>query len=263
MRLVRILTLVTLSLLLAGTALALDINKDFWNRTGQAANDCEIILSGTQTLSCRYDGDAGMAFPAFELTYDTIDGQPVTVLRWSGLTVPSGSKVHLGFCTVDGMILGMRWTLDGVPVGAVTQVHLQPAATDIGLVVANTLTVSLWPITWPIVPPPVYIGDVTVCYFASLLPIGSLNNTMLPLWTPLATNPIRVGMTPELALAANATTTFQAPAPPEGAISAVWVVDVNSSPTATQATRDFVQVDITGVVPADETSWGRLKTLYR
>jgi hypothetical protein len=263
MRLVRILTLVTLSLFFAGTALALDINKDFWNMTGQPANDCEIILEGSQTLSCRYDGDAGMEFPNFELLYETIGGQPRTVLRWSGLTVPSGAKVHLGFCTEAGVLLGMRWTLDGVPIGPVTQVDVQPTLTGVGLVATNSLTLSLWPISWPILPPPFYIGPVTAYYFAGPLPIGSLNNATLPLWAPLAVSPIRAGWTPELVLGPNLGTTFTAPPPPPGATSVVWVMDVNTLATPAQATRDFVQFPIPDPVPASGPTWGRLKGLYR
>jgi hypothetical protein len=263
MRLVRILTLVTLSLFVAGSALALDINKDFWNTTGQVANDCEIIIEGFQTLSCRYDGDTGMEFPNFELTYETIGSQPRTILRWSGLTVPSGAKVHLGFCTEAGVLLGMRWTLDGVPIGPVTQVDVQPTLTGVGLVATNSLTLSLWPIEWPILPPPVYIGDVTAYYFATALPIGSLNNTMLPLWTPLAVSPVRVGWAPPLALGPNVGTTFTAPLPPPGAVSVVWVMDANTSAAPAQASRDFVQFPIPDPVPAAGETWGRIKTLYR
>lgn len=263
MKLLRVLAAVSLFMLLAGTALALDINKDFWNRTGQPANDCEVIIEGIQTLECVYNGDAGMEFPNFAVTYEDIGGSMKTVLRWSGLLVPPGAKVHLGFCTPGGVILGMRWTWNGTPIGPVTQVDVQPALSGVGLVVTNGLTLSLWPVTWPIIPPPVYIGDVTVYYFSSLLPIGSLNNTMLPLWTPLATVPVRVGMTPELALPASGTTTFTAPAPPVGAVSAVWVMDVNTSASTVQASRDFVQFEIPGVVPAQGTTWGRVKSLYR
>lgn len=263
MRLLRIFTLVTLSLLLAGSALALDINKDFWNQTGSPANDCEVIISGWQTLSCVYNGDAGMEFPDFVATQETIGGQQRTVLRWSGLMVLPGQKVHLGFCTPDGVILGMRWTLDGVPVGPVTQVDVQPALTGVGLLVNNTLTLSLWPVTWPIVPPPVYIGDVTAYYFSSVLPIGSLNNTMLPLWSPLAVVPVRAGWAPAVNLASGASTQFAAPAPPAGAVAVVWVMDVNSSASPTQASRDFVQFRLADPVPATGATWGRLKTLYR
>lgn len=263
MKLLRVLTAVSLFLLLAGTALALDINKDFWNTTGQTVNDCEIIIEGVQTLDCVYNGDAGMEFPNFAVTYEDIGGTPKTVLRWSGLMVPAGAKVHLGFCTPGGVILGMRWTLDGVPVGPVTQVDVQPTLTGVGLVATNGLTLSLWPITWPIIPPPVYIGDVTVYYFSSLLPIGALNNAMLPAWTPLAIAPIRVGMPPALMLPAGGFTTFTAPAPPVGAVSAVWVMDVNTTPSTLQASRDFVQVEIPGVVSTTGTTWGRVKSLYR
>jgi hypothetical protein len=263
MKLLRVLAAVSLFMLLAGTALALDINKDFWNLTGQMANDCEVIIDGVQVLTCHYDGDAGMQFPSFVVTYEDIGGSPKTVLHWSGLLVPPGAKVHLGFCTPGGVILGMRWTWNGTPIGPVTQVDVQPAPVGIGLVATNALNLSLWPITWPIVPPPVYIGDVTVYYFSSLLPIGSLNNTMLPAWSPLAAVPIRVGMTPELALPAGGFTTFMAPAPPAGAVSAVWVMDVSTSASTVQASRDFVQFEIQGVVPAQGTTWGRVKGLYR
>ncbi len=263
MRLLRILMLTSLSLLLAGTALALDINKDFWNRTGQPANDCEVILSGTQVLSCRYDGDAGMEFPNFTLTYENINGQPVTVLHWSGLLVANGAAVHLGFCTPDGQILGMRWTWNGDPIGPVTQLDLQPAITGVGLTVSNTLSLSLWPITWPIVPPPVYIGDVTAYYFSTRLPITNLNNNMLSSWTPLAVYPVRVGMSPALALDSGMATAFQAPAPPSGAAAVVWVMDVNSTASTTQASRDFIQFTLSGPVSTTSSTWGHIKTLYR
>jgi hypothetical protein len=263
MKLLRVLAAVSLFMLLAGTALALDINKDFWNLTGQMANDCEIIIDGIQTLSCNYNGDAGMEFPNFVVSYEDIGGSPKTVLRWSGLVVAPGAKVHLGFCTPGGVILGMRWTWNGVPIGPVTQVDVQPTPAGVGLVASNVLNLSLWPIEWPIIPPPVYIGPVTVYYFSSLLPIGSLNNTMLPLWTPLAVVPIRTGMLPELSLPAGGSTTFTAPAPPSGAVSAVWVMDVNTTPSTVQASRDFVQFDLSGPVPAASTTWGRVKSLYR
>jgi hypothetical protein len=262
-KLLRVLVLLSLSLLLCGPASALTLNKDFWNKTGQLANDCEIILDGCQAITCHYDGDPGMEFPVFTVTCEEIGGGLRTVLRWSGLTVAPNAKVHLGFCSSGGTILGMRWTRDGVPIGAVTQLDLAAPVVGTSLVLANTLTYSLWPVTWPILPPPVYVGGVTVYYFASPLPLASLNNTMLPAWSPVAVNVLRAGMTPALALGSAEQTGFTDPAPPAGAGAAVWVVDVNSEATTVQPSRDFVQFALTGPTAAPAPTWGRIKSLYR
>lgn len=265
MRLVRMLTLLTALLLLGcGTALAWDLNKDFWNTTGQVVNDIEIILDGTQVITDHYDGDAGMQWPSFVVSYETIGGVPKTVLRWSGMVVAPGAKIHVGYSTAaGGPCQGIRWTRDGVPVGPVAQLDLAQATPGVAITVGNTLTLSLWPVSWPIVPDPIYVGAVTVYYFSSFLPLSNLNNTLLPTWTPLRVNTLRAGMLPALAIAPGAWTTFTDPNRPSGAVSAVWVMDVNTTPSTVQASRDFVQYDISGPTRAQGSSWGRIKSLYR
>lgn len=263
MRLLRVLAVLAFSLLLCGPASAWDLNKDFWNTTGQVVNDLEIILDGSQAITDHYDGDAGMQWPGFAVTYEDIGG-PKTVLRWSGMSVPPGAKVHVGFSTAaGGPCVGMRWTLDGVPVGPVVQLDVQQTTPGVALTVQNTLTLSLWPIEWPILPPPVFIGDVTVYYFSSFVPLSNLNNAMLPAWTPVRVNVLRQGFLPPLQLGPGASTTFTDPNRAPGALSAVWVMDVNTSTSTTGASRDFVQYDVTGPTPAGGSSWSRIKSLYR
>ena len=247
--------------------MAWDLNKDFYNNTGLVANDIEIYLDGAVAIIEHYDGEAGVAFPVFETFTQDMNGSARTVLRWSGYTVPSGGKMHVGFSATAASIIGWCWTYNGVPIGPVTQMDLQPTLGGLGIQATNTLTYSLWP-TGPWTPPPYVVTDVTVYYFPALLPLASLNNAMLPAWTPIG-SAIILPPGSGTPVAPGGAVGFSAPSPPPGAVSAVWVVGLNtadpggSTVSVVAGSTDFVQYDLRGSVPVDRSSWGEIKSMYQ
>jgi hypothetical protein len=259
-------------LLLPAVCLAWDLNKDFYNNTGQLVNDIEIILDGSPTVTEHYDGDDGGIFPNFQAYSETINGATRTILRWSGLSVLPGQKVHVGYSAGGVRCIGMRWTYNGVPVGPVWQGDIQPRLGGIGIEFTNTLVYSLWPVSWPVDPPGYYITKVEVFYFPALLPLPSLNYAALPTWTPIRRNVLWPASPKPSApletqsgmyVGPGASTTFTDPNPALSAVSAVWVVELNTAPTGGGGSTDFVQFNLLGGTPVPPSTWGRLRELFR
>jgi hypothetical protein len=259
----RLLVLSALSLLLVFPAAssAWDLNKDFYNTTGHLANDIEIYLDGTPIVTDHYDGDTGSVFPVFQTFTQQMNGTTRTVLRWSGNSVPPGGKMHVGYTAGGARILGWCWTYNGQPIGPVWQVDLQPTLGGLGIQLRNDLTYTLWPV-WPYDPPRYYITGVVVYYFPAMLPLASLNNATLPTLTPLLTNVIVPGGS-GLYVDNGGSIAFNDPNPPTSAVSAVWVVGLNTAPAGSNGSTDFVQYNVMGVVPTAQPTWGQVKALYQ
>lgn len=105
-------------------------NWDFYNRTGQTANDLHLALRGPTVVSDVYMGWLNpFGAPDPQSGYHPELG--LYLLWWSGADVPPGGLAHIGFCT-DKPIVDFawepglpgtpplppfRWTRDGVPIG--------------------------------------------------------------------------------------------------------------------------------------------------
>jgi hypothetical protein len=257
---VKRLAVLLVCLLLSVPALAWDLNKDLTNTTGQIANDLEIILDGTVTVTGHYDGDAGAHFTNFTTSVQTMNGAPRTVLSWSGLSIAPGGTVHVGYSAGTMRCLGAFWTHDGQTIGPVTQVDLQSRNGGFAIQATNDLSYSLWP-TWPFVPPSYEIGPVTVYYFSSGLPLSSLNAATLPSWTPLRVNVLVPSGSPVL-IGSGLTFSLTDPRPAPGATASVWVLSIDSGP-GTSGARDFAQLTIDHPIATEGGTWGGLKSLFR
>jgi hypothetical protein len=174
--------------------------------------------------------------------------------------VPPGARVHVGYSADGAAIIGWCWTHDGVPIGPVQQVDIQPMLDGKSIQLSNTLTYSLWP-TWPYTPPVCHVISVAVYYFPAVLPLPSLNLATLPSWTPFSAHPI-VPPGSTYFLQPGIVSTVNDPGPARGAGAVVWVVSISAYPGDANASTDFIQFNL-APSPVTPSTWSQIKALHR
>ena len=107
------------------------LNWDFWNFTGNVANDFHIVVESGTFSPDPLKGEVliGVPFPNFSVSHVYYDnnGDLDTILAWSGANVPTplnplvplpGEVAHIGAYMKDsGKILAAYWTSNGVQQG--------------------------------------------------------------------------------------------------------------------------------------------------
>jgi hypothetical protein len=181
------------------------VNKDFVNCTGQTANNFEWLVQGSYTISGllgSYSGN-GSSYPLFTsltATSATATGIPApngpdTLFTWSGVSVPNGATAHVGLDLPGSEFITLEtyWT-------STTTVNGTTTTTNLGCV--NQVPINqghshFWhePVNSVLdVPPgniaydnvaqacdsvPLYIGNITLLWYAAKVPLADLNANML------------------------------------------------------------------------------------
>jgi hypothetical protein len=168
-------------------------NWDFFNRTGQTANDLHLALRGPTRVGDIYMGSLNpFGAPDPQSGYHPELG--LYLLWWSGAEVPPGGLVHIGFCT-DRPIADLawepgapgaaplppfRWTRDGVPIGGPIPVPgydwwwMSDGSLEFGLSLASGLPMDLHvsSIEMARAPEPVSLENLNYDSLSSLIPPG-------------------------------------------------------------------------------------------
>jgi hypothetical protein len=217
------------------------INKDLLNNTGQPADEIRIVLAGAQTVVSHYDGPGAPQQSQPDIVFGTFSSTVSggnTILDWKAPNAPvlQGYIVHVGFTINSDFadLLGITWLSNGVVVGCAPQV---PAHThqwgDPGstIIFSNTATQCT--------ARPLFVGNMTVNWYNSMLPVAQLRPDLLP--KPIRSDNLNIapvaiqpGKTAQIPVSAQG---------PQGAVSGVLLYDVGGSSSLEGAdlTHDVLQ----------------------
>jgi hypothetical protein len=239
------------------TAAHVGVNKDFVNNTGQTVNDFEWLVQGPYAnVISHYDGpfpgEANSTFTSFTIT-------PVganTLFTWSGTSFPPGATAHVGITLTgsDLITLGTNWTINGANAGCVHQIPIGQGHSH--MIVGQPGQVAFDNFAQNCESVPLYIGNITLLWYATEVPLADLNTGLLQSGgTPLQIQPV-TGITP---VPPGGESIVPIPAGPTGANFVVVEYTVSGSATLASPanTVDYAQYAVAPGTPPPIPVFGR------
>ena len=236
-------------------------NEHIHNNTGQTINDVHKVLKGQWIVSDMM----ATTFPNTEWEQVFVGGEWETHLRWWGADLPHCQTAHVCFEIIDpntgalapgAQIISAWWTRDGEFVA-----WMSPVLSAKGEVRVDEfcLEIGNFNMLDTIPAPPVFVTDIAIAFTDECVPIEDLTYEVM--YDPGSTLPWQ--QLPPVDLLIPGVWYQQICSPAD---SYWWIVRITlEDGTDPNPYHEFMKFEVVpgGPSAADETTWGRLKSLFR
>lgn len=242
-------------------------NEHIHNNTGQTINDVHKVLKGRWIVTEMMTD----TFPFTEWEAQLTPSGWVTILGWWGANVPHCQYAHVCFTIVDpatgqlapGAEIERAWfTRDGMfagDLGPVVSANGQVVGDEFCLEIGNFHYLGDDFVTDSLPSPPVFVTDIAVVFTNECIPIEDLNYEVL--YDPGSTLPWRHLPPTDLLVFGHWYQQICYPADSYWCIVRMTMED-GTDPNSYHEFMKF-EVQPGGPSGTDETTWGRLKELFR
>lgn len=237
-------------------------NEHIHNNTGVTINDVHKVLMGQWIVSDMM----ATTFPNTDWEQVFVDGQWETHLRWWGADLPHCQTAHVCFEITDpttgalahgAQIISAWWTRDGERIdwmGPVLSAHGEVRMDEFCLDIGNFNMRDTIPAY------PVFVTDIAVAFVDECIPIEDLNYEVM--YDP--GSPLPWQQLPPMDLLVHGQW-YQAPCYP---VESIWWCVVRMTledGTDPNPYHEFMKFEVLpgGPSATDETTWGRMKSLFR